>query len=59
MFDATAPWRFAAADSFIETARPPASSDGVTIFEPLDSRLRLRCNIAFEEARLFEATVAE
>jgi hypothetical protein len=31
----------------------------VTIFEPLDSRLRLRCNIAFEEARLFEATVAE
>ena len=37
---------------------PPASSEGLTIFVPLESRLRLRCNIAFDEARLFEATVA-
>jgi hypothetical protein len=58
MFDAVAPWRRAAADSFIETARPPASSEGFTIFEPLESRLRLRCNMLFDVARLLEATVA-
>src|SRR3954465_15078310 len=59
MFVAAAPERRAAADSFIETARPPASSDGVTIFEPLESRLRLFCSIELEVARLLEATVAE
>ena len=30
-----------------------------TIFDPLESRLRLRCSMLFETARLFEATVAE
>src|SRR5262249_44793039 len=58
MLIATAPWRVAAADNFIETARPPASSAGVTILEPLESRLRLFCNEALEAARLFAATVA-
>jgi len=53
-----APRIFAAEDSFIETARPPASSDGVTIFEPLESRLRLFCRFTFEAARLFAAAVA-
>src|ERR1043166_2568826 len=57
-FVETAPWRRAAADSFIATARPPASSAGLTIFEPLESRFRLFCNISFEAARLFAATVA-
>jgi hypothetical protein len=45
-------------DNFIETARPPASSDGLTIFEPLESRFRLFCKFSFEAARLFAATVA-
>src|SRR5882724_3407704 len=58
MFEAAAPERLAAADNFIETARPPASSDGLTIFEPLESRFRLFCNISLEAARLFAATVA-
>ena len=53
-----APDRLAAADNFIETARPPASSEGVTIFEPLESRFRLFCRLSFEAARLLEATVA-
>src|SRR5258708_664544 len=35
MFEAAAPERLAAADNFIEAARPPASSDGLPIFEPL------------------------
>ena len=43
----TAPCRTAAAESFIETASPPASSDGLTILEPLDSRFRLFCKSAF------------
>ena len=54
----TAPWRVAAADNFIATARPPASSAGVTIFEPLESRFRLFCNMLLEAARLSAATVA-
>jgi hypothetical protein len=58
MLAATAPWRTAAADNFIETAKPPASSEGLTIFEPLESRLRLFCSIEFEVARLLEATFA-
>ncbi len=44
----------AAADSFIDTARPPASSAGFTIFEPEDNRLRLRWSMLFEAARLLE-----
>jgi hypothetical protein len=59
MFEATAPWRRAAADNFMETAKPPASSDGLTIFDPLESRLMLFCSIEFEAAKLFDATVAE
>ena len=51
----TAPWRFAAADSFIETAKPPASSEGLTIFEPLDRRFMLFWSMSFEAARLFDA----
>ena len=39
MLLAVAPWRRAAADSFVATARPPASSDGFTIFDPLESRV--------------------
>src|ERR1700676_5108063 len=58
MLDCTAPSRMAAADSFMDTARPPASSDGLTIFEPLESRLRLICNIELEAARLFAAMLA-
>ena len=54
-----APERLAAAVSFTETARPPASSAGLTIFDPLESRLRLFCSIELEAARLLEATVAE
>ena len=54
----TAPWRLAVALSFIDTARPPASSEGLTIFEPLESRLRLFCSIELEVARLLEAIVA-
>jgi len=50
--------RLAAADNFMETARPPASSAGLTIFEPLESRLRLFWRAEFEADRLFEATVA-
>ena len=50
--------RLAAADSFIETARPPASSDGFTILEPLESRLRLFCSMLLAAVRLLEATVA-
>jgi hypothetical protein len=48
----------AEADNFIDTARPPASSAGLTIFEPLESRLRLFCRLVVDEARLFEASVA-
>jgi hypothetical protein len=48
-----------AADNFMETAKPPASSDGLTIFDPLESRLMLFCSIEFEAAKLFDATVAE
>jgi hypothetical protein len=55
---AVAAERLAAADNFIETARPPASSDGFTIFDPLESRLRLRCRLLLEAARLLEAVVA-
>jgi hypothetical protein len=58
MLEAAAPERLAAADSFIDTARPPASSAGFTIFEPLESRLRLFWRAEFEADRLFEATVA-
>jgi hypothetical protein len=47
-----------AADSFMETARPPASSEGLVIFEPLESRPRLFCSIALDAARLLEATIA-
>jgi hypothetical protein len=49
----------AVALSFIETAKPPASSDGFTIFEPLESRLRLFCNMLLEVAKLLDAIVAE
>src|SRR5471030_1893405 len=58
MLVSTAPSRAEVAASFIETARPPASSAGETILEPLESRLRLFCNISLEAARLFAATVA-
>ena len=54
----TAPCRFAAAVNFIDTAKPPASSDGDTILLPLESRFRLFCSELFEAAKLFEATVA-
>ena len=59
MFMFTAPERLAAALIFMETARPPASSAGDMILEPLESRLRLRCSMLFDAARLLEATVAE
>src|SRR3954466_11875546 len=58
MLLAAAPERLAAADNFMDTARPPASSDGVTILEPLESRFRLFCKLSLEAARLFAATVA-
>ena len=40
------------------TAKPPASSDGLTILDPLESRLRLFCSMELEVARLLEAMVA-
>src|SRR6478736_780656 len=58
MLLAAAPERLAAADNFIETARPPASSAGLTIFEPLERRFMLFWSMSFEAARLFDATVA-
>src|SRR5690606_9773708 len=54
----TASVRLMAADSFMPTARPPASSAGLVIFEPLESRLRLFCRFALLALRLFFATVA-
>ena len=57
-FVLTASVRLIAADNFIDTASPPASSDGFTIFIPLDRRLRLFCSIALLLLRLFLATVA-
>jgi hypothetical protein len=42
----------------MDTAKPPASSAGLTIFDPLESRLRLFCSMEFEAARLLDATVA-
>ena len=59
MFEVTALSRVAAAESFMDTARPPASSAGLTIFEPLESRLRLVCNLALEAARLLAAMMAD
>ena len=47
-----------AGGNFIDTAKPPASSDGDTILLPLESRFRLFCSELFEAARLLEATVA-
>jgi hypothetical protein len=55
---AAAPERRAAALSFIETANPPASSAGLTIRDPLESRVRLFCSIEFDAARLFAAREA-
>ena len=42
-----------------EGSMSDASSDGLTILEPLESRLRLFCRLALDMARLSEATVAE
>jgi hypothetical protein len=58
MLIAAAPERRAAALNFMDTAKPPASSAGLTIFDPLESRFRLFWSMEFEDARLFEATVA-
>src|SRR5277367_5279097 len=59
MLDSAAPSRVAAAESFMDTARPPASSAGLTIFDPLDSLLRLVCRFEFDIARLSAAMIAE
>jgi hypothetical protein len=55
----TAPWRLAVAPSFIDTAKPPASSAGLTMREPLDNRFRLFCSRLLELAKLLEAVVAD
>jgi hypothetical protein len=47
-----------AAASFMETARPPASSDELTIREPLDKRCKLFCNDTLVIARLLADAVA-
>jgi hypothetical protein len=45
-------------ESFIPTASPPASSAGLTIFEPLERRFKLFCNMELLAFRLFLAMVA-
>src|SRR5437867_3081475 len=50
--------RLMAADMRIETARPPASSAGLTIFDPLDKRARLFWSITLLLLRLNAALVA-
>jgi hypothetical protein len=46
------------AESFIETAKPPASSNEELMREPLESLLRLRCRFTFVLLRLYAAVVA-
>jgi len=48
-----------AAESFIETAKPPASSDGFVIREPLESLVMLFWSCAFDAARLLAAMMAD
>jgi hypothetical protein len=43
------------AESFIETARPPASSADELMRDPLESRLRLRCRFTLVLLRLYAA----
>jgi hypothetical protein len=43
------------ADNFIDTAKPPASSDEELIREPLDSLCRLFCMFTFELLKLYAA----
>jgi hypothetical protein len=43
------------ADNFIDTAKPPASSDEELIREPLDSLCRLFCRFTFELLKLYAA----
>src|SRR5262249_49111309 len=50
--------RLMAASNFIETARPPASSAGETIREPLDKRARLFWSIVLLLFRLYAALIA-
>src|SRR5258708_15598536 len=59
MLFSAAPERRAAASSFMDTARPPASSAGDTILEPLESLLRLFWRLALALLRLFAAVIAE
>jgi len=54
----TASVRLIAADNFMDTASPPASSDGAVIFKPLDKRFKLFCSIVLLLLRLFFAIVA-
>ena len=44
--------------SFIDIAKPPASSDGLVIRFPLDRRLRLLLSISLFLARLNAALIA-
>jgi hypothetical protein len=48
-----------AAPIFMDTARPPASSEELTMREPLDRRWRLRWSEAFVVERLLAAAEAE
>jgi hypothetical protein len=43
------------AESFIDTARPPASSKEELIREPLESFCKLLCRLTFVLARLYAA----
>ena len=59
MFEITDLFRPIAEVNFIETASPPASSAGLEIFCPLDSRVKLCCSLELfllsENAALFAA----
>jgi hypothetical protein len=58
MFAITDLFRPIAEVSFIETAKPPASSAGEVIFFPLDSLVRLCCKFAVFLLRENEALFA-
>ena len=51
--------RLMAADNFIETARPPASSEASEIREPLDKRARLFWRSVWLRLRFSEDRLAE
>jgi hypothetical protein len=48
-----------AASNFIDTAKPPASSDELVIFDPLDNRAKLFCNITLLLFKFIAAVLAE